>query len=183
MNDQFERAYLTDVLEQFRKHKTLADRAMAQVTDEEFFIQIDPESNSIALVVKHLGGNLRSRWADFLTTDGEKPDRNRDREFKIDAGDTRASLLARWEEGWGAAFGALESLRPDDLARTVFIRGEPHSVVQAIDRSVTHAAYHVGQIVLLAKHFRSREWKTLSIPRGKSSEFNAEMARRQRTRD
>lgn len=164
--------YLADALRQLRKLETLADRALAQVPDEHWFTQLDQESNSIALIVKHLSGNMRSRWTDFLTTDGDKPDRNRDSEFEREPGDTKQSLLARWEDGWRRCFAAMEPLGAADLARTVTVRGEPHTVLEAINRQMTHYAQHVGQIVFLAKHLAGSQWKTLSIPRGKSKEFD-----------
>ena len=167
--------YLEDVAEQFRKYKVLAERALAQVRDEDLFVTLDPESNSLAMLVQHMAGNLISRWTDFLTTDGEKPGRDRDSEFETREGVTRESLLARWEEGWDRLFQALAGLREEDLARTVFIRAEPHSVVKAIDRQLMHQAYHAGQIVFLAKHLASDHWKNLSVPRGKTRDFNAEM--------
>lgn len=160
-----EQHYLDDSLFQLRKLKTQADKAMAQVDDSQFFALIDADANSIALIVKHVAGNMRSRWTDFLTTDGEKPDRDRDREFDIEKTDTRASLLARWRAGWDVLFGALASLQPGDLGKTVLIRNEPHTVVQAINRQVSHYSAHVGQIVLLAKHFAGPKWQTLSIPK------------------
>jgi uncharacterized damage-inducible protein DinB len=165
--------YLEEVRRQFRGHKRLAEGAIAQVKDEELFVTLDSESNSIAIIVKHIAGNMRSRFTDFLTTDGEKPDRNRDQEFEMNSAATRADLMRWWEEGWARVFAALEALTPQDIMRTVTIRGEPHTVLQAINRQVAHYAYHTGQIVFLAKHFRSSEWKTLSVPRGKSKEFNA----------
>jgi hypothetical protein len=180
MSDSVATAYLEEALRSLRGHKRLAEGAMAQVTDEEFFRQLDPEANSIAILVKHMAGNMRSRFTDFLTTDGEKPDRNRDQEFLLDAGTTRAEVMRWWEEGWARVFEAIQPLRPEDLARTVSIRGDAHSVLMAIHRQVAHYAYHVGQIVLLAKHMRGVEWKSLSVPRGKSEEFNARMARGER---
>jgi hypothetical protein len=165
------RHYLEDAIGELRKYKGFADRAVAQVAEKDFFRKIDPESNSIALVMKHIAGNLRSRWTDFLTTDGEKPDRNRDTEFEKYDSDTRESIVARWESGWRTLFEALAPLTDDDLQRTVAIRGEPHTVLQAINRQLTHYASHVGQIVFLAKHFAGDRWKTLSIPRGKSRQF------------
>lgn len=168
---------LDEALSGFRRFKKVADRALAQVSDQQFFTTLDAESNSVALIVKHLAGNLRSRWTDFLTTDGEKPDRRRDTEFVIEPGDTRASLMERWEASWQILSASLDSLTPDDLERTVTIRGEPHTVTQAINRQLTHFAYHVGQIVLLAKHFAGARWETLSIPRGKSEQVNAAMRR------
>ncbi len=172
--------YLEDVAEQFRKYKTLADRALAQVRDEDLFVTLDPESNSLAMLIQHMAGNLISRWTDFLTTDGEKPDRDRDSEFVVRGGTTRASLLARWEEGWRCLFQAFAALTEEDLSLTVLIRAEPHSVIKAIDRQLTHHAYHTGQIVLLAKHFASDHWQTLSVPRGKTTAFNAEMFGREK---
>lgn len=166
-----EAAYLKDVRDQFEKLKKLAEDALAQVHDGELLAALDPESNSLAVIMKHMAGNLRSRFTDFLTTDGEKPDRNRDTEFEKHDDDTRESILARWEAGWRTLFEALEPLTDGDLRRTVAIRGEPHTVVQAINRQLTHYASHVGQIVLLAKHFAGDRWKTLSIPRGKSREY------------
>ena len=168
---EFTTSYLTDSLALFRQYKKLAERAMKQVSDEQLQIVLDPEMNSIAQTVKHMTGNMRSRWTDFLNTDGEKPDRQRDSEF-VDPPATRESVLARWEEGWQTVFQALEPLTDADLPRTVFIRGEAHSVMQAINRQIAHYAYHCGQIVLLAKHFRSEEWQSLSVPRNKSGEFN-----------
>ncbi len=169
---------LEDIAAQFRVLKKQADRAVGQVSDEQFFQTIDPESNSLAILMKHVGGNLRSRWTDVLTSDGEKPDRNRDDEFVIPPGTTRAAIVERWELGWSRLFGGLESLAPDDLLTKIMIRGEPHTVVQAIHRSLWHVASHVGQIVYLAKHLRGAEWQTLSIPRGKTREFNEKMRAR-----
>ena len=157
--------YIDDCLFQLRKLRAQADKAIAQVDDTQFFALLDPDANSIALIVKHLRGNMRSRWRDFLTTDGEKPDRDRDSEFVPGEGETRETVMGWWEEGWSEVFEAIEALRPPDLEKTVTIRGEPHSVLQAITRQLTHYAYHVGQIVYLAKHFRGAEWESLSIPR------------------
>lgn len=167
------KAYLDEAFRTFRGYKRMTDAALAQVSDEEFFHLIDPESNSIALLVKHMAGNLRSRWTDFLTSDGEKPDRNRDQEFESASGDSRQELMRRWEHGWTTTFNTIQSLKPEDILRTVTIREEPHTVLQAISRSVAHMAQHAGQIILLAKHLRGREWKTLSIPKGKTAEYNA----------
>jgi hypothetical protein len=166
------RHYLEDAIAELRKYKSFADRAIAQVSDADFFRQLDPESNSIALVMKHIAGNQRSRWTDFLTTDGEKPDRNRDSEFEKSGADTRESIVARWEAGWRALFEALVPLTDEDLQKTVAIRGEPHTVVQAINRQMTHYASHVGQIVFLAKHLAGERWRTLSIPRGRSRDYD-----------
>jgi uncharacterized damage-inducible protein DinB len=159
---------LDDAMFTFRRYRDLGERAMAQLSDDELRATIDDESNSVALVVKHIGGNLRSRWTDFLTTDGEKPDRDRDSEFVLDAPPTRAQVMAWWDDGWASLQNALQSLRPEDLLGRVTIRGEPHTVLQAINRSLAHVAYHVGQIVFLAKHLKATEWKTLSIPKKKS---------------
>jgi uncharacterized damage-inducible protein DinB len=168
---KFTTSYLQDSLTLFRYYKKLGEDAMAQVTEDQLSEVLDPEANSIAITVKHIAGNMRSRWTDFLTTDGEKPDRNRDTEFQ-DAPAAREALMQLWQTGWDRVFGALEPLSDEDLGRTVTIRGEPHSVMQAINRQMAHYAYHVGQIVLLAKHFRQSEWRSLSVPRGKSAEFN-----------
>lgn len=181
-SEEIGKAYLEEALRSLRGHKRLAEGAMAQVTDEELFRQLDPEANSIAILAKHLAGNMRSRFSDFLTTDGEKPDRNRDQEFLLDTGTTRAEVMHWWEEGWARVFAAIEPLQPEDLGRTVTIRGEPHSVLMAIHRQVAHYAYHVGQMVLLAKHLRGAEWRSLSVPRGKSEELNSRMARGERPR-
>src|SRR6202790_41484 len=162
-------SYLQDSLSLFRYYKKLAERAMAQVSDKQLLAVLDPEMNSIAVIVKHMAGNMRSRWTDFLTSDGEKPDRNRDAEF-VDPPHTRQALLALWEEGWQCLFRALEPLSDKDLERTVTIRGEAHSVMQTINRQVAHYSYHCGQIVFLAKHFKHDEWKSLSVPRRKSAE-------------
>ena len=163
--------YLDEVRRQFRGHKRLAEGAMAQLQDEELFATLDPESNSVAILVRHLAGNMRSRFTDFLATDGEKPDRHRDQEFEMTPGTTRADVMRWWEEGWARVFGAIGELKPEDLMRSITIRGEPHTVLQAINRQVAHYSAHVAQIIFLAKHLRSSEWKTLSIPRGKSEEF------------
>ncbi|HEX3127294.1 MAG TPA: DUF1572 family protein [Thermoanaerobaculia bacterium] len=171
--------FVQDIRIQARKLKELADKAMAQVHDEDLTVVLDPESNSIAMIVQHLAGNLRSRWTDFLTSDGEKPDRHRDAEFEAHEGTNRSGLLAAWDQGWGRLFSTLDGLTAEDLGKTVHIRSEPHSVVQAVNRGLTHAAYHVGQIVLLAKHFASADWKTLSIPRKQSQQFNEAMRRRE----
>lgn len=167
-----EQHYLDDCGVQLRKLKTQAEKAMAQVTDDQLFATLDPEANSIAIIIKHMAGNMRSRWTDFLTTDGEKPDRNRDTEFESSAGETRATIMARWEDGWGRFAGAIASLKPDDLQKKVTVRGEPHSVIEAINRQMTHYAAHVGQIMLLAKHCAGPRWQTLSIPRGKSKDVD-----------
>jgi len=172
---QFTTSYLEDSLTLFRAYKKLAERAMEQVSDEQLFIALDEESNSIAIIVKHMAGNMRSRWTDFLTSDGEKPDRNRDSEFD-DPPRTREALMGMWEQGWKYVFDAVEPLTDTDLGRTVTIRGEAHSVMQAINRQVAHYANHVGQIVMLAKHFSGARWESLTIPRNRSGEFNARTA-------
>ncbi|HET9228811.1 MAG TPA: DUF1572 family protein [Thermoanaerobaculia bacterium] len=169
--------FLQDIRIQSRGLKELADKALAQVKDEDLSVTLDPESNSLAMIVQHMAGNLKSRWTDFLTSDGEKPDRNRDAEFEARE-TSRADLLASWDEGWNRLFEALDGLTVEDLGKTVTIRSEPHTVVQAINRGIAHAAYHVGQITFLAKHFASENWKTLSIPRGKSREFAQDMRRK-----
>ena len=158
-------AVLADITEYLVKQKQLADGALAQIDDASFFAALDRESNSIAVIVKHVAGNLRSRFTDFLTTDGEKPDRLRDTEFELGRVETRAELMAKWERSWGILFETLRALSPDDLARTITVRGESASVLQALLRALAHLAQHVGQIVLLAKHFAGTRWKTLSIPR------------------
>ena len=163
--------YLDEIRRQLRGHKRMAESAMAQLEDEDFFTTIDPESNSIAILVKHIAGNARSRFTDFLTADGEKPDRFRDREFELTGATTREEVMRWWEEGWTYVFSVLDSLKPEDVLRTVTIRQEPHTVLQALNRVLAHYAQHIGQIVFLAKHLRSSEWKTLSVPRGKSEEY------------
>ena len=170
--------YHTDAVSSFRNYKKLAERAIEQVSDEEFFAQIDTESNSIAVIVKHIAGNLHSRWRDFLTTDGEKPDRNRDTEFQM-IGDTREPLMEFWERAWQTLFDNLEPLTEEELSHNVTIRGEPQTVVEAINRQLTHYSYHIGQIVFLAKHLRSSEWKTLSVPRNRSADFNRYLTEQQ----
>jgi hypothetical protein len=167
-----EQHFLDDALRQLRKLKDQADKAITQTSDEHFFATLDPEANSIALLMKHMAGNMRSRWTDFLTTDGEKPDRDRDREFETGAGDTRGAIAAQWEEGWARVVNTIALLAPDDLSKTIYVRGEAHSVLEAINRQTSHYAAHVGQIVLLAKHYAGSKWETLSIPRGKSKEFD-----------
>jgi hypothetical protein len=168
--------YLDEAHRQMRGHKRLAEGAMAQLKDNELFMALDPEANSIAVIVKHMAGNMRSRFTDFLNTDGEKPDRHRDQEFELNpATTTRADLTKWWEDGWARVFAAIEGLKPADVMRTVTIRGEPHTVMQAINRQIAHYSYHTGQIVFMAKHIRSDKWRTLSIPRGKSEEFKTAM--------
>ena len=168
-------SYLEDSLAVLRYYKKLGERAMDQVSDEHLFAALDEEANSIAIIVKHMTGNMRSRWTDFLTSDGEKPNRNRDGEF-VDPPATREALLKDWEDGWAHVFETLESLSDEDLTRTVTIRGEAHSVMQAINRQLAHYPHHVGQIVLLAKHFACGHWQSLSVPRNKSAEFNRKVA-------
>jgi hypothetical protein len=175
MAHEFSTSHLQDSLSLFRYYKTLAERAMAQVPDEALFKELDTESNSIAIIVKHLAGNMRSRWTNFLTSDGEKPDRNRDSEFEAPPA-TRAELMAVWENGWNCLFTALDSVTDADLDRKVTIRTEPHSVLQTINRQLAHYPYHIGQIVYLARHFASGHWTSLSVPRGKSAAFNAAVA-------
>ena len=165
--------YLEEAARQLRGHKRMAEGAMTQLSDEEFFRTIDGESNSVAIIVKHIVGNQRSRFTDFLATDGEKPNRQRDTEFVIDSSTSRADVMNWWEQGWKLLFDTLASLHPEDVTKTVMIRNEPHTVLQAINRQIAHYAQHIGQIVFLAKHLKSSDWKTLSVPRGKSEEFNA----------
>ncbi len=174
MAHQFTTNYLTDALSLFRFYKKLGEGALSQVTDEQLTAVLDPEMNSLAIIVKHMAGNMRSRWTDFLTSDGEKPDRHRDTEFE-DAPHSRAAIMGIWEEGWGRVFAALEPLGEADLGRTVTIRGEAHSVMQAIQRQIAHYAYHVGQIVFLAKHLQNSQWKSLSVPRRRSEYFNQQV--------
>lgn len=166
---------LADAIARFHDLKSMGDRAMGQVDDATFFAASDAEANSIALVVKHVAGNLHSRWRSFLVEDGEKPDRDRDAEFEHGEADTREALVARWDEGWAILFAELGALGGDDLLRIVTIRHEPHTVVQCIHRQLTHYGYHVGQIVLLARAARGPEWISLSIPRRQSGTFNAAM--------
>lgn len=178
MAHQFTTSYLKDSVDLFHYYKSLAERAMEQCPDEGLFATLDAESNSIATIVKHMAGNMRSRWLNFLTADGEKPDRNRDTEFETPSA-TRTEVMALWETGWKHLFTALAPLTDADLTRTVTIRTEPHSVIQAINRQLAHYAHHIGQIVFAAKHFtmvKTGKWDSLSIPRGKSGEFAADVA-------
>jgi len=175
LNEPLATHYLEDSIASLRGYKKMADKALAQLKDEEYFVTLDEEANSVAVIMKHLAGNMFSRWTDFLTTDGEKPDRNRDMEFVIDPKTGREDILAYWEKGWQRVFDALEPLGAEDLEKKVLIRGKEHTVVQAINRQLTHYSYHIGQIVFLAKHFRSAEWNSLSIPRNRSAEFNANL--------
>src|ERR1700730_17263580 len=163
--------YLEEISRQMRGTKRGGEGAIHQLKDEDFFATLDPEANSIAILIKHMAGNMRSRFRDFLTTDGEKPDRFRDGEFELNAGTSRPDVMGWWEEGWPQVFSSFDLLKPDDVMKTVTIRGEPHTVLQALNRQIAHYALHTGQIIFLAKHLRSSEWKTLSIPRGKSEEF------------
>jgi hypothetical protein len=165
-------SYIKDATDVFKHYKRLAERSMEQAPDEALVAALDGESNSIAVIVKHMAGNMRSRWTDFLTTDGEKADRNRDTEFETPP-QTRAEILVMWEGGWKCLFDALEPLTDADMNRTVKIRSEAHSVMQAINRQVAHYSYHVGQIVFLAKHFAGGKWKAVTVPRGKSADFTA----------
>jgi len=178
MAHQFTTSYVKDSIDLFRYYKNLAERAMAQCPDEALFTTVDDESNSIAIIVKHLAGNMRSRWSDFLTTDGEKPDRNRDTEFE-EPPKTRAELQEMWERGWKYLFDALQPLTDADMARTVTIRNEAHSVMQAINRQMAHYPHHIGQILFLAKHLTfvsTGKWQSLSVPRGQSKQFSADVA-------
>ena len=163
--------YIEEARRQMRGNKRLAEGAIAQLDEDQLFATLDAESNSVAIIIKHLAGNMHSRFTDFLTSEGEKPDRFRDREFELNSATTRAEVLRWWEEGWAQVLTVLDALKPEDVMRTVTIRGEPHTVLQALNRQVAHYAYHIGQIVFLAKHLRSNQWKTLSIPRGRSEEF------------
>jgi len=172
MNQELAQHYLADAITTFGAYKKLAEKALAQLRDEEYFMALDEESNSVAVIMKHLAGNMLSRWTDFLTTDGEKPERNRDMEFVIEPRTSKSEVIDYWERGWQRTFETLAALQPEDLLRTVMIRGEAHTVVRSIDRQLAHYPYHIGQIVFLAKHFRSADWKSLSIPKNKSAEFN-----------
>ncbi len=167
--------YFEDAVASLKNYKKLADKAIEQLKDDEFFVTLDDEANSVAVIMKHMAGNMFSRWTDFLTSDGEKADRNRDMEFVIGANTTKDDVLDYWERGWACVFGAIETLEPEDFEKTVMIRGEPHTIVMAINRQLMHYSYHIGQIVFLAKHFRSTQWNSLSIPRNKSAEFNLKM--------
>ena len=172
---QFTTSYLEDSLSLFHYYKGLSERAMDQLIDEQLFATLDEEMNSIAVIVKHMTGNMRSRWTGFPDVDGEKPGRDRDAEF-ADPPDSREALTRLWAEGWSCLFTALEPLSEDDMVRTTTIRGEKHSIMQCINRQVAHYAYHCGQIVFLAKHLRSQEWKCLTIPLGESARFNRRVA-------
>ena len=163
--------YIDEARRQLRGQKRLAEGAIAQLKDAELFDTLHPEGNSVAILIKHLAGNMRSRFSDFLTSDGEKPNRFRDQEFELNASTTHADVMRWWEEGWAQVFAAIDNLKPEDVMHTVTIRGEPHTVLQAINRQIAHYSGHIGQIIFLAKHFRSNQWNTLSIPRGKSEEY------------
>lgn len=171
MPHQFTTSYIEDSLSLFRYYKKMAEDAMSQLTADQLYATLDEQMNSVAVIAKHMAGNMRSRWTDFLTSDGEKPDRNRDNEF-IDPPATREALMQVWEDGWARVFAALEPLSDADLARSVTIRGEPHSVMQAINRQMAHYACHCGQIIFLAKHLQHENWKSLSVPRNQSADFN-----------
>jgi hypothetical protein len=171
--DSLGAAVLADTLLTFQRQRELAERALAQVSDDDFFRTIDAESNSVAVIVKHIGGNLVSRWTDFLSSDGEKPTRNRDGEFIVGTNAERAAIMSLWNNGWLTLTGAFAQLRPEDLTATVSIRAEAMTALAAMHRGLAHIAQHVGQIVLLAKHYRSADWKTLSIPRGQSGNWQA----------
>jgi hypothetical protein len=175
-NESIVQNYLDDARSSLRAYKKLADKAIAQVQDDEFFVTLDEEANSVAVVMKHMAGNMFSRWSDFLTSDGEKPTRHRDLEFVIEANTSKDDVLKYWESGWQCVFDALDPLHASDFEKTVTIRGEIHTIAQAINRQLMHYSYHIGQIVFLAKHFRSAEWKSLSIPRNRSADFNAQLA-------
>lgn len=172
---EFTTSHIQDSLAILRQYKAMAEKAMAQVTDGQLHAALDPEMNSIALIVKHMAGNMRSRWTDFLTTDGEKPDRNRDSEFEASPA-SREEVMTLWEDGWRICFAAIEPLADSDLSREVFIRGEKHSVLQALNRQLAHYACHIGQIVFLAKHLNHANWQSLSIPRGQSAAYNRSVA-------
>lgn len=176
-------AYLEEVRRSFRGHKRLAEGAISQLNDEQLHVQIDAESNSVAIIMRHLAGNMRSRFTDFLTSDGEKPDRNRDGEFDESVLPSREELMKAWEDGWAIVFGAIESVKPEDLLKTVTIRQEPHTVLQAINRQVAHYAYHVGQIAFIGKHLKGAEWKSLSIPKGQSKMAGQQVEKLRRERE
>jgi len=170
--------YLKDAIQRLKTYKDITEKAVVQVNDKDFFAALDNESNSIAIIMKHVAGNLRSRWVDFLTTDGEKSDRHRDSEFVSETEDTRASIMQSWQTSWRSAFEALDQLEVNDLDKTVFIRSEPHSVIEAVNRQLMHNAYHIGQIIFLTKHFAGDKWQSLSIPRGESEKYTAIMRRK-----
>ena len=167
-------AYLKDVLRQYRMYKGYADKAIARVPEADLHTELDANSNSIAVIVKHVAGNLRSRFRDFLTADGEKPDRNRDGEFEMPDRVSRDEIMKWWEEGWAIVFGAIEAMTPDDLGRPITIRGEQYLAIEALNRSVAHTASHVGQIVYLARHFAGDSWTSLTIPKGASANIKGQ---------
>ena len=173
-----EALFIDELRIEMRRYREWAEQALAQVDDAGFVLALDAEANSLALIVKHVAGNLRSRWMDFFTEDGEKPDRQRDREFELEPDDTRAALMARWDTAWSSLFDTLDRMTPADVSRTVAIRAEPHTVTRAALRSLAHTAGHVGQIVLLAKHIAGDRWSSVSIPRGQSEQMNAMMRER-----
>jgi hypothetical protein len=177
-NHQSMNTYLESVSKRFRDARKLAEKTFEQVNDEALYWQYNSESNSIAVIVQHLAGNMISRWTDFFTTDGEKPDRDRDSEFETQA-ITRPELMARWDKGWQCLHDSLQSVTEDDLDKTVYIRGEAHTAIDAINRQLGHIAYHVGQIVYLGKMIAGEQWQSLSVPRGQSAAFNAKMAAKQ----
>lgn len=174
-NENLGNYYLENIRSEFRKLKSLGDKTFPQIRDEEFFISPDEESNSIAIIIRHMSGNMLSRWTDFLTTDGEKKFRNREEEFERLFYTDKDDIILRWENGWNCVFNAVDSLKEEDLLKEVKIRNEPHSVIEAINRQLTHYSYHIGQIVYIAKQIRNKNWNSLSIPRGKSDEFNKKM--------
>lgn len=165
--------YLSSVRKQFQYYKALGERTMAQLSDEELFWQYNPESNSIAIIVKHLWGNMRSRWTDFLTADGEKEWRDREGEFESDLRD-RKELMEKWEAGWASLFDALNSITTDNFDQLVYIRNQGHTIVEAVNRQLAHYAYHVGQMAYVGRMIKGTEWESLSIPKGQSKEFNAD---------
>ena len=175
MSSEIDSLYLDEIFRGLRGHKRLADDAIAQLSDEEFFALASPDGNSVAIIVKHMAGNLRSRFTDFLSSDGEKPDRNRDQEFIVESAASREDILRAWEQQWHLVFDTINSLQPEDLSRTVTIRAQPHTVLQALNRAALHLAYHSGQIVFLAKHWKGGDWRSLSVPKGQSEQVNAAM--------
>ena len=181
MGSETGRHYLDEVFRGLRGHKRLADDAIAQLSDEQLFAQPSAESNSVAITMKHMTGNMHSRFTDFLVSDGEKPDRNRDQEFVMHEAASREAILRDWEQQWKLVLDTVQSLRPEDLGRTVTIRNQPHSVLQALNRAMLHLAYHTGQIVFLAKHWKGADWKSLSIPKGQSEQVNAAMREKYKT--
>lgn len=169
--DDLSSSFITGTIASFQANKSWAEKAIAQVSDDNLHVALDANTNCIAVIMKHLAGNLRSRWTDFLTTDGEKPWRNRDDEF-VDAFTSRTEITDFWNAGWQALFNSLSALSPSDLMRTITIRGEPHTVPLAIQRSLAHTCYHVGQIILIARVLAGENWTTITIPRGASASFN-----------